>query len=146
MVLAEATGPHGGRQRLAHPTPVEPLTSVPMLAAMASIGDTAADGGAVVGFILALIALATWVTRPVIRAVRDFATFLSDWKGEEERPGVPARPGVMEVLLKIGTDHTILAQRVGKVERDMLKLRSEVTWLLSRCRSDHDHDGGNPDA
>lgn len=121
-----------------------------MLAGMASVmaqdaGDAAADWGAFVGLLLAVIALLTWLLRPVFKFFRFLGEFRDDWKGEPERPGVPGRPGVMSTLSDIRSDANALAARVHKLERDLLKVRSEVTWLLSRCRGEHDHEG-NSDA
>jgi hypothetical protein len=40
----------------------------------------------------------------------------------------------MSSLAEIRTDGFRLTERVRKMERDMLRLRSEVTWLLThRC-------------
>lgn len=114
--------------------------------AMRDVGDVAADGGAVVGFLLAVIALLTWLMRPVWRFLRFLGEFMEDWRGEPERAGVTGRPGVMQTLSEIRVDATALASRVGKVERDLLKIRSEVTWLMSRCRSEHNDPEGGPHA
>lgn len=49
----------------------------------------------------ALAALSRWVVRPMFRLIRQVREFLDDWNGEEARPGVPGRPGVMERLSRI---------------------------------------------
>ncbi len=46
-----------------------------------------------------LFAAVVW--RPVRRATRKVGLILDDWAGEAGRPGVPARPGVMERLATI---------------------------------------------
>ncbi|GAB3224083.1 hypothetical protein GCM10027447_12320 [Glycomyces halotolerans] len=54
--------------------------------------------------IVALGAAATvlWkLGRGVVRLLRQVRTFLEDWNGEPERPGVPARPGVLERLERL---------------------------------------------
>lgn len=56
------------------------------------------------GAIVALGAAATvlWkLGRGVVRLLRQVRTFLEDWNGEPERPGVPARPGVLERLERL---------------------------------------------
>lgn len=49
----------------------------------------------------AVAALAKWVIVPAASAVRRWARFMSDWEGEEDRPGVPGRSGVMARLESI---------------------------------------------
>jgi len=141
--LAEADRSHGRDQRLARPLAVDPLT---LAFATVDVGSVAADGGAVVGFLLALIALLTWLLRPVWRFLRFLGEFMADWRGEPERPGVDPRPGVMAKLSAIVDDNTETRNRVSRLERDLLKIRSEVTWLMSRCRSDHHDPEGGPHA
>lgn len=45
--------------------------------------------------------------------------FLADWHGEQARPGVPARPGVMVRLASIESAQTALAERMGNVEKEL---------------------------
>lgn len=42
-----------------------------------------------------------WVVCPMRRMWREVREFLSDWRGEPTRPGVPGRPGVMRRLEQI---------------------------------------------
>lgn len=58
------------------------------------------DTGIIVGIITiigAIIACARWT----YRQVSSLQDLLEDWRGEEERPGVPGRLGVMERLDRI---------------------------------------------
>lgn len=61
----------------------------------------------IVGSVLAglsmLYAIYRWVRR-IGKGVRRIAHFFDDWAGEEARPGVPGRPGVMKRLEDIQVD------------------------------------------
>ena len=101
-----------------------------------------ADGGAYLAVAVAaatlLVMLWVWIGRPVRREWklnRSFQRqFRSDWLGEPPRDGVPGRPGVMIRLADMAADGMHLSERVRKLERDLLKIRSEVTFLLThRC-------------
>lgn len=49
------------------------------------------------GGVLSTAGLAwTFVVKPLRATLTEFRTFAEDWKGEPARPGVAARPGVME--------------------------------------------------
>ncbi len=107
-------------------------------------GDRLADTGAVVGIAVGvatlLVMLWVWVGRPVRREWklnREFQRqFRTDWRGVPDRDGVPGHPGVMASLAEIRTDGFRITERVRRLERDMLRLRSEVTWLLThRCEN-----------
>lgn len=65
-----------------------------------------AGGGVAVATMLALAVKA-------FRGVRRVSHFLDDWFGEESRPGVPARPGVMERLDSVEQDVASIKVRVG---------------------------------
>lgn len=109
-----------------------------MMPAGDRLADTGAAVGIVVGFCTLLVMLWVWIGRPVLRewkTNRDFQNqFRSDWLGVPARDGVPGHPGVMSSLQEIRTDGFRLTERVRKMERDVLRLRSEVTWLLAhRC-------------
>lgn len=57
-----------------------------------------------VGAIVTIIAAVFTAVRSGGRKAKKFDDFLEDWYGEPERPGVPARPGVMERLAMHGAD------------------------------------------
>jgi hypothetical protein len=63
-----------------------------------------------------LAALARF-TRGARRFIRRSEQFWEDWQGTEERPGVPARPGVMERLDRI--EHE-LHPNSGQSMRDVI--------------------------
>ncbi|GAA5048138.1 hypothetical protein HNP84_000235 [Thermocatellispora tengchongensis] len=64
-------------------------------------------GGLGLLFVLARIGRYLW------RLFQGIDDFLDDWRGEPPRPGVPARPGVME--------------RLERVEQEVVAVRHEVT-------------------
>jgi hypothetical protein len=110
-------------------------------------GDALADTGATVGILVGigslLVMLWVWIGRPVRREWklnREFQRqFRTDWMGVPDRDGVPGHPGVMSSLADLRTDGFRLTERVRKMERDVLRLRSEVTWLLThRCEGQKD--------
>lgn len=59
-----------------------------------------AIGGAAAA-LLALIALLSYLIRPIRRLSDRMEVFHTDWYGQAARPGVPARPGVVERLANI---------------------------------------------
>lgn len=65
------------------------------------IADPVQVAGIIVVFGGASAALYQGVIRPFARVARQAAMFFSDWFGEPEREGVPARHGVMERLASI---------------------------------------------
>lgn len=97
------------------------------------------DAAAALAAILALLTgLWVWIGRPIRRewrTNREFQRqFRSDWLGEPDRPGVPARIGVMERLAEIGEGDARTDARVRKLERDHLTLRSQLQFLLKTCQ------------
>lgn len=50
---------------------------------------------AVTAIAAAFGAVAKWIVLPIVKLLREFRQFLEDWNGEPERPGVPARPGLL---------------------------------------------------
>lgn len=51
-----------------------------------------------------------------VKVLHPMALLAEDWAGEPPRPGVAARPGVMERLAQWEERQTLLAQRVGALE------------------------------
>lgn len=52
----------------------------------------------------------------VLRRFRRLSQFLDDYFGEKARPGVEARPGVMERLKNLDDGQLAILERLGKVE------------------------------
>lgn len=69
-----------------------------------------------------LIAVGTGVWRLVrvlIRLVRRVEQYLTDWYGEPERPGVPARPGILVRLQRAEEGITGMGERLVRLEHEM---------------------------
>jgi hypothetical protein len=79
----------------------------------------------------AVLGCLAWAGRKVWRTFRRTQDFLDDWGGHEPRPGVEARPGVME---RLQTVEFILGEVRGQVfpngghsmRDDLNTLRSDV--------------------
>lgn len=68
-------------------------------------------GGAIT--VLAGVGTVLWrVIRGALRLTRRVEEFMDDWAGEEERPGVPGRPGVMERV-------SAIEDRLTRVEHEL---------------------------
>jgi hypothetical protein len=67
---------------------------------------------ALVGGALVVLAAVAAGLRWVRKHLGGLADFIADWSGEEPRPGVPGRPGVMERLAGID-------QRLERVEHEL---------------------------
>lgn len=70
----------------------------------------------VAGALGALVAGGRWASA----RWRRVSDFLEDWNGEEGRPGVPERPGVMSRLAALEVD-------VAEVKADVATIHAEVT-------------------
>ncbi|MCF3960595.1 hypothetical protein [Streptomyces fuscigenes] len=66
-----------------------------------------------------LVAVAWRVLRGTARLGRRVDEFIDDWRGEPSRPGVPARPGVMERMVG-------LESRMGGVEDELGRIKHEL--------------------
>ncbi|XVV34929.1 hypothetical protein ACQPXT_13165 [Streptomyces sp. CA-100214] len=69
--------------------------------------DAALVWGGALSVLATVVTVAWRAIRSVSRVVGRTGQFLDDWYGEEGRPGVPERPGVMQRLasLEDGLDH-----------------------------------------
>lgn len=71
----------------------------------------------------AVLAFLIWVGVKVGKPVRKFMHLIDDLVGEEERPGVPARPGLME--------------RVGMIEGKQDDLQAAVRVVQHEVTTNH---------
>ncbi|ACU35591.1 hypothetical protein [Actinosynnema mirum] len=79
-----------------------------------------------VGGLVAVVALFRRVwrsVRPVWKGVREF---LEDWRGEEGRPGVPERPGVMARLATIEADSAEAKARLEQQAAALVAIDHEL--------------------
>lgn len=81
--------------------------------------DTFLIWGGALTLAAAVGALAWKAVRGTLRLGGKIEQFIDDWNGEEERPGVPARPGVMERVGGIEDRMTGIEDRVARVEEQM---------------------------
>jgi hypothetical protein len=98
----------------------------------------------------ALVVFAT-AGRATLSAFRKLTHVIDDLLGEDERPGVPSRPGLSERLARI--EHELhpnsglsirdsvdrIELKLGVIEADMLKARQERDAILSGILKDRDH-------
>ena len=78
----------------------------------------------------ALGVIGRYIVRPVSRTVRKLERLVDDWQGTEARPGVPARPGVMERLT--AQDEAISAVRQQVLPNGGSSLRDAVDQTRAR--------------
>lgn len=74
--------------------------------------DAALVWGGAATVLSAVGALLWRAVRGVVRLGRRVDQFMDDWAGEEGRPGVPARPGVMERV-------SAIEERLQRVEHEL---------------------------
>ncbi len=94
----------------------------------------AAIGGAIAGVWRAL--------RPLREFARRAELFWDDWAGSAERPGVPARPGVMQRLERIERCVVVYDERMSRVEHELhpnsgSSLRDAVNRIETAVRPDY---------
>lgn len=87
-----------------------------------------------------LVALGGWFIPYFRRKELRDRRFEADWNGEEERPGVPRKPGVMERLYGLEEGSKIIKRELqanggGSMKDAMNDLRSRVNKVESKCDS-----------
>lgn len=70
-----------------------------------------------------------WVLKIVLRLARLLGDIHEDWSGEQARPGVPARKGVMERLSFIETELTFNG---GRTTKDMIRSLAQALESTTR--------------
>lgn len=99
-----------------------PATGVPAL-------DTVLVWGGATTMLLALGTAAWRLMRGGVRIARRVDHFIDDWYGEEGRPGIPSRPGVMERMSGIEDRLKVLEHEMypnsGASLRDAVDLANE---------------------
>lgn len=91
---------------------MEAETGIPAL-------DTVLVWGGAISLSAGLLTLGWRLVRGLVRLGRRVEHVMDDWQGEEARPGVAARPGVMERMAG-------LEGRMGGVEEDLRRIRHEL--------------------
>lgn len=71
--------------------------------------------------------------RPVRKMVRRLGQFFDDWFGEEARPGVPRRPGMLE---RVSTLETGQAE-IRSLRDDVTGIKAQVSQMSSQIDSLH---------
>lgn len=104
--------------------------------------DTVLVWGGAITLLVGAGAAAWRVVRGGLRLGRRVDLFMDDWYGEEERPGVPGRPGVMERVSGIEdrltrVEHELYPNSGGSL-RDAVDLANE---RLARLCPDEPVDG-----
>lgn len=105
--------------------------------------DTALVWGGAISVLTAVVTVAWRVIRAMAHLGRRVEEFMDDWSGEGARPGVPARPGVMERVAGI-------EERLSRVEHELYpnsgeSLRDAVDLAnarLARLLPESEEDGG----
>lgn len=81
--------------------------------------DQALFWGGVVSLVLG-IGTGVWrVGRVLVRIAKGLEQYLADWYGEPDRPGVPARPGVLVRLQKAEEGLVGIGERLERLEHEM---------------------------
>ncbi|MFM9590686.1 hypothetical protein ACKI16_29290 [Streptomyces scabiei] len=81
--------------------------------------DHALFWGSAVSLVLAVGTGAWRIVRFLVRLGKRVEQYLTDWYGEPERPGVPARPGVLVRLQGVESDLTGINARLTRLEHEM---------------------------
>ncbi len=108
-----------------------------------------------VAAVVAAVAAAWAALRSLQRTLEPARQFLSDWTGEDARPGVPARPGVMERMARTEDMQAQILKSVGpngggsmhdavyRTEKALASLTDTVTALSATL---DEHVGRHVDA
>jgi hypothetical protein len=103
---------------------------------------------ALVALIAAVASLAAWGLRSAWRILRQTAHFLDDWRGEPQRDGLAAKPGVMARLQDLTDDvatvraqvfpnaGTSLRDAVDKVAADLKAHREATSPAIRQLTAD----------
>lgn len=84
--------------------------------------------------ILSLFGIYFAVMRALKKVFGHLPDMLRDWHGEDERPGVARRPGVLERLGNIESnlkDATNFDSRLSNVEKDLRTQSGQITAVLA---------------
>lgn len=93
--------------------------------------------------VVSIAGAALWIMRQTREQRLRNERFDRDWYGESERPGVPARPGVMEQLLTLRTDVEGIKAEVnynhgGSIKDVVDETREEVRKLSVDMKGVHE--------
>lgn len=101
-----------------------------MVTATESTGVTAIDS--LVGWSIAAAAITAGLAlvwragRALLRLVRRLDDIADDWKGTQGRPGVPARPGLLERMTAIEERTGCMADCLDGIDRRVQRIEGEV--------------------
>lgn len=79
-----------------------------------------------------LEALRRVVVSPGRKMLKEVQQFLSDWKGEPERPGVPARPGFPEQIATLNAKMARVEYHTGNGQEPALRAMVGEALTLAR--------------
>lgn len=86
----------------------------------------------IIGGMIVILGTVATLGRIAWRFLRQLAEFLGDWFGEEARPGVPKRPGVMERL--DSQDH-----QLSDIQTRLTNVEAEVSPNTGKSMKDTVH-------
>jgi hypothetical protein len=67
----------------------------------------------------AIVGLAAMIWRGARGIARKLDHILDDWAGEEARPGVPARPGIVERISRMEERQVLAGERLDRIEHEL---------------------------
>lgn len=83
-----------------------------------------------VAAILTAVTVVSVFSGKIIKFFKKMVHFFDDFLGEEERPGVPARPGFSERMKKI-------EGCVGRVDDRLNDIESKIHWIELELKPNH---------